>query len=84
MEERVHLANEKLPGTDILALNDPGKVLAIVREALGPLPEDPAQIDAEIAATRKRMRDDAKGYFADDRAQLRYRELVRRRGEHRE
>jgi len=39
--------------------------------------KDPKLIDAEIGEIQKRMREDRKGYFADDRMQIRFRALVR-------
>lgn len=40
-------------------------------------------IDDEIAGLEKRMRDDRNGYFKDERAQARYRELLDARARHR-
>jgi len=63
------------------ALHDPTTLKALARRALGPMPTSREAANAEIAAARKRMRTDAKGWFADDRAQLRYRALLRALGD---
>jgi hypothetical protein len=56
---------------------DPQALLELANEALGELPSTPEGIDAELDAARKRMREDPKDWFADDRSQLRFRALLR-------
>lgn len=59
---------------------DPANITALANKAIGDLPTNPEAIEAELAAARKRMRDDSKGWYADDRAQIRYRRLLRAKG----
>lgn len=58
---------------------DPQALLDLVNEAMGPLPRTPRAIDVELAAARGRMAND-KTWHSDDKAQLRYRALLRARG----
>lgn len=53
---------------------------AIAQRAIGPIPTRRAWIEAELAANRKRMREDRAGWFADDRAHIRHRALLRAAG----
>ena len=59
--------------------HSPEKTVARWSEIVGlkDLPKDPKLIDAELVQIQKRMREDRKGYFADDRMQIRFRALVR-------
>jgi hypothetical protein len=59
-------------------LHDPATLMALAREAIGPVPVTRKAAEAEIAAARQRMRTDAKGWFADDRAQLKFRLLLQK------
>lgn len=75
--ERQALAKElKLDGSELL---DYGQLRELGRRALGPLPDpkDSAGIETELEASRKRMREDPRGWYADDKAQMRYRALLR-------
>jgi hypothetical protein len=60
--------------------HDPEKIKALANKAIGDVPTRPEEIDAELEASRKRMRDDPRGWYADDRAQIRYRRLLRAKG----
>lgn len=62
------------------AIHDPVTLKAVVLRALGPMPTTLEAIDAELEASRKRMADPRSGWFADDKAQLRYRILLRAKG----
>lgn len=53
----------------------------LAQRVIGDLPMKPEDIAAELEASRKRMRDDPRGWFADDRAQLRYRRLLVAKGQ---
>ena len=59
----------------VFALHDPTILKALGVQALGPLPTSAEEVEREIVAARKRMRDEPRSWFADDRAQLRYRTL---------
>ncbi len=68
-----------------LKLDNPGaatpeQLRALGRLAVGEIPKDPKAIEAELKASRERMGKDPKGWHADDRAQLRYRMLLRAAG----
>lgn len=73
---------ETLPGSQREQLEDemrhsPARAMQVVGELIGPLPTTLAAVNAEIEVNRKRMRTDPKGWFADDKAQLRYQTLLR-------
>jgi hypothetical protein len=76
-ERRARLANAKTrDGASVL--HDPGTVMALAREALGPVPATRKAAQAEIAEARRRLREDRSAWFADDKAQLRFRLLLER------
>lgn len=59
------------------SLATPDQMRKLAKLAIGELPTAPAEIKAELEASRERMRKDLRGWHADDRAQLRYRLLLR-------
>lgn len=56
--------------------HDPAKIGELIRQAMGPLPSSRREGEAELEASRERMRKDPRGWHADERAQLRYRGLL--------
>ncbi len=64
-------------------LNDPASIKVLLRRAIGPISENPEEMDAELAELRKLMPDRASSYWKGPGSalkQLRYRLLVQARG----
>lgn len=74
------MSQSELAQLDPDTFRDPDALRALGERALGPLPQDRAGQEAEIAEARRRMASD-KTWYQDDRAQLRYRRLLQMVGE---
>lgn len=77
-EERESIESERL-GDGSLALNDPDRLEALYRQAIGELPSGQS-LTAEIKQIEELMRTNRKAYNKDLQMQARYRELLRKRG----